>query len=209
MRIIRQAIRDSVRKMTVPTNSQSVSKNKYIPCGGKRLEALSSNPRSTLSKKRNTSNNKVPDVERHSMELEEKFRVEEEGVFRIRSKTVGDLNEVSSEDYDDEKSIASSEPNMGFTGSNSEASSCSNLSVSSHSGSSAKLTFASANPLKYSSIQTNKPPPCSPIWKPRNEANIVKQQEFLAAKLRNKTPDSPKSTVSEESRCSSLRDTEC
>ncbi|KAL4232685.1 T-lymphoma invasion and metastasis-inducing protein 1 [Mactra antiquata] len=209
MRIIRQTIRDSVRKMTVPSNSQSVSKNKYIPCGGKRLEALASNPRSTLSKKRNTSNNKVPDVERHSMELEEKFRVEEDGLFRIRSKTVGDLNEVSAEEYDDEKSIASSEPPAGLTGSNSEASSCSNLSVSSHSGSSAKLTFASANPLKYSSIQSKTPPPASPIWKPRNEANVAKQQEILAARLRVKS-ESPKCTLSDDNKdSSSVKDTEC
>ncbi|XP_052808753.1 protein still life, isoform SIF type 1-like isoform X2 [Mya arenaria] len=100
MRIIRQTIRDSVRKMTVPANSQSSGKTKYIPYGGKRLEALSSNPRSTLSKKRNPSNSKA-DVERHSMELEEKFRLEEDALFRLRSKTVGDLNESDSEELDE------------------------------------------------------------------------------------------------------------
>ncbi|XP_060603385.1 protein still life, isoform SIF type 1-like isoform X2 [Ruditapes philippinarum] len=92
MRIIRQTIRDSVRKMTVPSGSRDSLKSKYIPFGGKRLEALSSNPRSTLSKKRNSSSNKNQD-ERHSMELDGKFSVDDDGVFRTRSKTVGDLNE--------------------------------------------------------------------------------------------------------------------
>ncbi|XP_052239037.1 protein still life, isoform SIF type 1-like isoform X5 [Dreissena polymorpha] len=101
MRIIRQTIRDCVRKMNLPSSGSSSSKNKYIPCGGKRLEALQTNSRSTLSKKRNNSNGKT-DVERHSMELEEKFKIDEEGVFRMRSKTVGDLNENLSESEENE-----------------------------------------------------------------------------------------------------------
>ncbi|XP_053396919.1 protein still life, isoform SIF type 1-like isoform X1 [Mercenaria mercenaria] len=209
MRIIRQTIRDSVRKMTLPSNSQSSLKSKYIPCGGKRLEALSSNPRSTLSKKRNSSNSKVLD-ERHSMELDGKISVDEDGVFRTRSKTVGDLNEVSFEDHDDETCVAASDLQIAQNGTNSETSSCSNLSVSSHSGSSAKLTFASANPLKYCSAQTKSPPTSSPIWKPRNEANVVMQQEFLAAKLGKDKLDYQKVTLSgADSKDSPLKDTEC
>jgi hypothetical protein len=107
MRIIRQTIRDSVRKMTVPSGSRDSLKSKYIPFGGKRLEALSSNPRSTLSKKRNSSSNKNQD-ERHSMELDGKFSVDDDGVFRTRSKTVGDLNEVSCEDGDDDNYLPAS-----------------------------------------------------------------------------------------------------
>lgn len=143
------------------------------------------------------------------MELEGKFSVSEEGVFRTRSKTVGDLNEVSSEDYDDEICIAASEPQIAQNGTNSETSSCSNLSVSSHSGSSAKLTFASANPLKYCSAQPRSPPTNSPIWKPRNEANVVKQQEFLAAKLKENTGSQKMTLPGADDTNDTLRDTEC
>ena len=205
MRIIRQTIRDSVRKMTLPAGSQSSLKSKYIPFGGKRLEALSNNPRSTLSKKRNPSANKNQD-ERHSMELDGKFSVDDDGVFRTRSKTIGDLNEVSCEDGDDDKYLttSASQPQIPQNGTHSENSSCSNLSLSSQSGSSAKLTFASANPLKFCSAQSKTPPTCSPIWKPRNEANVLKQQEFLASKL-EKGIDK----LNLDEKHSALKDTEC
>lgn len=190
MRIIRQTIRESVRKMTVPSNGSV--KNKYIPCGGKRLEALSNNPRSTLSKLRNTSNSKVSDIERHSMELDKEFRVlEDDGVFRTRSKTVGDLNDVSGEG-DQEVIVSPSEmPTNG--GTSSETSSCSNLSISSQSGSSAKLTFASANPLKYTSAKAQTPPMGSPVWKPRNEANLSKHQKHRS-KTSSKVEDPEKTS---------------
>ena len=215
MRIIRQTIRDSVRKMALPSNGQNSLKNKYIPCSGKRLEALSSNPRSTLSKKRQNSSNSKADVERHSMELEEKFRLEEDSVFRMRSKTVGDLNEVSSEDYveeSDENFSPSHQPSIPHcggltTGASSENSSCSNLSVSSHSGSSAKLTFASANPLKFSSAAARTPPMGSPIWKPRNEANVAKQQQFLNSNIGVTEPNLTLKDTS--SHGGGLKDTEC
>lgn len=191
MRIIRQTIRENVRKMTVPSSGSS--KSKYIPCGGKRLEALNNNPRSTLSKKRNSSNSKVSDIERHSMELEQNFQlVDDDGVFRTRSKTVGDLNEVSGSGdggYEGDANVTQN----GGSGGNSETSSCSNLSISSHSGSSAKLTFASANPLKFTSAKSSTPPMGSPVWKPRNEANLAKQQQHRASKSgsvsdQNKSP---------------------
>lgn len=183
MRIIRQTIRESVRKMTLPSNGSA--KNKYIPYGGKRIEALSNNPRSTLSKKRNSSNSKAPDVERHSMELEEKVQLlDDEGVFRTRSKTVGDLNEVSGEgESEGDLNLYQADIQHNGGGASSETSSCSNLSVSSHSGSSAKLTFASANPLKFSSAKAQTPPMGSPVWKPRNEANVARQQQQRATKL--------------------------
>ncbi|KAH3735632.1 hypothetical protein DPMN_042167 [Dreissena polymorpha] len=204
--------------MNLPSSGSSSSKNKYIPCGGKRLEALQTNSRSTLSKKRNNSNGKT-DVERHSMELEEKFKIDEEGVFRMRSKTVGDLNEVSSDDFEDEGNVASSETHIVHNGGNSisassENSSCSNLSTSSHySGSSAKLTFASANPLKFISAKAETPPMGSPVWKPRNEANVAKQQQFRQSRLEmvkvNKKVTPELVLKNSEQECSLLKDTEC
>ena len=202
MRIIRQTIRESVRKMTLPSNGSA--KTKYIPYGGKRLEALANNPRSTLSKKRSVTNSKVSDIDRHSVELEERFRLlEDADVFRTRSKTVGDLNEVSGDaENEGELIVSPSETQQnGGGGASSETSSCSNLSVSSHfSGSSAKLLVASANPLKFSSAKAQTPPMGSPVWKPRNEANVAKQQRHLASKLSSNSEEghnSPTLSLSE------------
>ena len=209
MRIIRQTIRDSVRRMTLPSNSQS-SKNKYIPYGGKRLEALSSNPRSTLSNKRNASgsNSKNSDVERHSVEFEEKFSVlESDPSFRTRSKTVGDLNEVSDESEND-AFVAASHPHLAQNG-GSDGSSCSNLSESSQTGSLAKLDFSSSNPVKYSSVMALSPVD-SPVWKPRNEANVAKQQEFRAKERKRPTKVlHSQSKLTLPSDICVLKDTEC
>ena len=193
--------------MTLPSNNSQ--KNKYIPYGGKRLEALHTNTRSTLSTKRLNSNPKAQDVERHSMEFEEKFRVtDSDHALRIRSKTIGDLNEVSADDLESEAFIAASDPHISRSEDNSETSSCSNLSVSSQSGSSAKLTFASANPLKYSSAQVVKPQIGSPVWKPRNEANVARQQQFRSAKAGAKV-ESHGPGVGLKPQTWVLHDTEC
>ncbi|KAL3882118.1 hypothetical protein ACJMK2_028489, partial [Sinanodonta woodiana] len=99
MRIIRQIIRDCVRKMTIPGATHN-TRSKYIPYGGKRLEALSQNAR-TISNKRKGHKNQ--DTERHSMEFEEKFRVLEcESAIRTRSRTVGDLNDDEKRRNDEE-----------------------------------------------------------------------------------------------------------
>lgn len=191
--------------MTLPPNSQQSSKNKYIPYGGKRLEALSSNPRSTLSNKRSGSNSKNQDLERHSVEFEEKFNVlETDPSFRTRSKTVGDLNEVSVEESESDTFVAGSHPQIAQNG-GSDNSSCSNLSESSHTSSLAKLEFSSANPVKYSSVMSLSPVD-SPVWKPRNEANVAKQQEFRSKEGKNPHTLS-KLTLPPET-CV-LKDTEC
>ena len=193
--------------MTLPSNSQS-SKNKYIPYGGKRLEALSSNPRSTLSNKRNSSANTKNSDERHSVEFEEKFSVlESDPSFRTRSKTVGDLNEVSDESESD-TFVAVSHPHLAQNG-GSDGSSCSNLSESSQTGSLAKLDFSSSNPVKYSSVMTLSPVD-SPVWKPRNEANVAKQQEFRSKEGKRTTKvlhNQSKLTLPTE--ICVLKDTEC
>lgn len=208
MRIIRQTIRDSVRKMTLPSNSQQSNKNKYIPFGGKRLEALPSNPRSTLSNKRSGSNSKNQDLERHSVEFEEKFHVlESDGSFRTRSKTVGDLNEVSGEENEKDVFIAASQPQISQNG-GSDNSSCSNLSESSHTGSLAKLEFASANPVKHSSVMALSPVD-SPVWKPRNEANVAKQLEFRSKEGKNPKVLNTQSKLTLPSQTCILKDTEC
>ena len=210
MRIIRQTIRDCVRRMTLPSNSQS-SKNKYIPYGGKRLEALSSNPRSTLSNKRSGSgsNSKNPELERHSVEFEEKFSVlESDPAFRTRSKTVGDLMEVSGDESENDPFIAASHPHLAQNG-GSDNFSCSNLSESSHTGSLAKLEFASANPVRYSSVMALSPMD-SPVWKPRNEANVAKQLEFRSKEGKNPSKVlHPQSKLTLPSEICVLKDTEC
>ena len=206
MRIIRQTIRDSVRKMTLP-NQQS-SKNKYIPYGGKRLEALSSNPRSTLSNKRSSSSSKNQDAERHSVEFEEKFSVlETDPTFRTRSKTVGDLNEVSGEEGEKDVFAMASQPELAQNG-GSDNSSLSNLSETSHTSSLAKLDFASANPVKHSSVMALSPID-SPVWKPRNEANAAKHLEFRTKEGKNPKILNTQSKLTLPSQPCTLKDTEC
>ncbi|XP_061171231.1 protein still life, isoform SIF type 1-like isoform X4 [Saccostrea echinata] len=93
MKVIRQTIRESVRKMALPNGNQT--RNSYVPYGGKRLESLNSNIR-TLSKKRGGKPSQSSEPDRHSLEFEEKVTVyldQSEPTFRTRSKTLGDLTD--------------------------------------------------------------------------------------------------------------------
>ncbi|XP_021361265.1 protein still life, isoform SIF type 1-like [Mizuhopecten yessoensis] len=166
MKIIRQTIRESVRKMTLPQGGNGKTSKNYIPYGGKRLEGLVGSNVRTLRKKQS---NKILDGERHSMELDGKVNLLEGDSFRTRSKTVGDLNvddldtESQTETY-----VAYSEPQISAD-SKSSCSSNSNLSTSSRNSGSAKLTFASANPVTHSSSSISCDDGGSPVWKPRHE----------------------------------------
>lgn len=157
--------------MTLPNASQP-SKSNYAPYGGQRLQKLPSNVR-TLSKLRKGSA-KSSDVDRHSAEFEEKLHVlecDDSSAFRIRSRTVGDLNDIDDEDKNICKPVSSESQISHDT--KSSCSSTSSLSSSSKaSGSAAKLTQASGNPLTFSS---NSIPQIegSPVWKPRNELNVL------------------------------------
>lgn len=166
MKIIRQTIRESVRKMTLPQGGNGKTSKNYIPYGGKRLEGLVGTNVRTLRKKQS---NKILDGERHSMELDGKVNLLEGDSFRTRSKTVGDLNV---DDLDNESQtetyVACSEPQISAD-SKSSCSSNSNLSTSSRNSGSAKLTFASANPVTHSSSSINCDDGGSPVWKPRHE----------------------------------------
>ena len=170
MKIIRQTIRDSVRKMTLPAGSQPV-RNNYAPYGGQRLQKLPSNIR-TLSKLRKGSA-KSSDVDRHSAEFEEKIDVlecDDSSAFRIRSKTVGDLNDMDENEKTVCQNVSSDSQICHET--KSSCSSNSSLSSSSKASGSAKLTQASGNPLTFSSNSITQIEG-SPVWKPRNESNVV------------------------------------
>ncbi|KAK3097345.1 hypothetical protein FSP39_008828 [Pinctada imbricata] len=176
MKIIRQTIRESVRKMTLPNGTQPTKKN-YVPYGGKRISNLGSNPR-TLSKKRGGRPSEEDGKERHSMDFEEKVTllVDTEPSMRTRSRTVGDLNDANLEipENDPVSNKTCSTPHLSPER-KSSCSSSSNLSTSSRNSASARLTQASNNPLTYSSTSVNVTEgPCSPVWKPRNESNMVR-----------------------------------
>lgn len=172
MKIIRQTIRESVRKMTLPNGNQI--RNSYVPYGGRRLECLNSNIR-TLSKKRGGKPSQT-EPDRHSLEFQENMTSmldQSEPVFRTRSKTLGDLT--------DENSLEEAGPvsrpthltvdSSAHLTTDRQSMSSSNSSLSVSSRTSAKLTQASANPVSFTS---NVPREInSPIWKPRNESNLV------------------------------------
>lgn len=160
MKVIRQTIRDSVRKMAVPSARQT-AKTKYIPFGGKRLECLGSNPR-TLSKKRGGV--KAPETERHSLDFEENFNNSEyDSMFRTRSKTVGNLNEVAQGEEGKDEPVADQVPAR-------PASSIANpYSTAPHGMSSRHLRAAGQ---EQSASRPTSPRPTgggSPVWKPRQE----------------------------------------
>ncbi|CAG2205438.1 Protein still life, isoform SIF type 1,Protein still life, isoforms C/SIF type 2 [Mytilus edulis] len=172
MKIIRQTIRESVRKMTLPPGSQP-AKGSYAPFGGQRLQKLPSNIR-TLSKLRKGSA-KSTDVDRHSAEFEEKINVlesEDSSAFRIRSRTVGDLNDMENDEDNNVYKPGSSEPQICIDTKSSCSSNSSLSSSSKASGSAAKLTQASGNPLTFSSGNLSQLEG-SPVWKPRNESNVM------------------------------------
>ncbi|XP_071133546.1 protein still life, isoform SIF type 1-like isoform X4 [Mytilus edulis] len=172
MKIIRQTIRESVRKMTLPPGSQP-AKGTYAPFGGQRLQKLPSNIR-TLSKLRKGSA-KSTDVDRHSAEFEEKINVlesEDSSAFRIRSRTVGDLNDMENDEDNNVYKPGSSEPQICIDTKSSCSSNSSLSSSSKASGSAAKLTQASGNPLTFSSGNLSQLEG-SPVWKPRNESNVM------------------------------------
>lgn len=160
MKVIRQTIRDSVRKMAVPSARQT-AKTKYIPFGGKRLECLGSNPR-TLSKKRGGV--KAPETERHSLDFEENFNNSEyDSMFRTRSKTVGNLNEVAQGEEGKDEPVADQVPAR-------PASSIANpYSTAPHGMSNRHLRAAGQ---EQSASRPTSPRPTgggSPVWKPRQE----------------------------------------
>ncbi|GAB1600635.1 protein still life, isoform SIF type 1-like isoform X8 [Argonauta hians] len=158
MKVIRQTIRDSVRKMAVPSARQT-AKTKYIPFGGKRLECLGTNPR-TLSKMRGGL--KAPDVERHSVDFEENFNnCEYDSMFRTRSKTIGNLNEVAQGEDKNEK-IADQVPAR-------PASSIANPYSTAPHGMSSRHLRAAGREQSSSRPTSPRPTSGSPVWKPRQD----------------------------------------
>ncbi|XP_036357057.1 protein still life, isoform SIF type 1 isoform X5 [Octopus sinensis] len=158
MKVIRQTIRDSVRKMAVPSARQT-AKTKYIPFGGKRLECLGANPR-TLSKMRGGL--KAPEVERHSVDFEENFNnCEYDSMFRTRSKTIGNLNEVAQGEDKNEK-IADQVPAR-------PASSIANPYSTAPHGMSSRHLRAAAREQSGSRPTSPRPTSGSPVWKPRQD----------------------------------------
>ncbi|XP_012937622.1 protein still life, isoform SIF type 1 isoform X2 [Aplysia californica] len=200
MKVIRQTIRESVRKMIIPTTTTSSSsssphqQHSHLPnhrpnsssptstspsrapseagsvggaSGSSQPHPLSS-PQLALFKRRMKST----DNERHSMDLDKKIgEMDIDAGFRTRSKTIGDLNEAS---MDESGGFVPGTLDPNPVEKNKENSSCSsnsNISCSSQTGSqtgSAKLQYASADPLNYSSSSVNsgdRGGASSPVWK--------------------------------------------
>lgn len=138
-----------------------------------------SSPQLALFKRRMKST----DTERHSMDLDNKVNeIDLDSGFRTRSKTVSDLNEAS---MDESGGFVPGTLEPATTEKNKENSSCSsssNLSCSSQTGSqsgSAKLQYASADPLHYSSSSASsadRAGASSPVWK-RAEIKLRPGQE--------------------------------
>ncbi|CAG5121636.1 unnamed protein product, partial [Candidula unifasciata] len=215
MKVIRQTIRESVRKMIIPSpstphppsyshssntrpfssspashspilSSESGSSDGAVGTSSLYTSSYSnsnplSSPQLALFKRRMKS----LDAERYSVDLDNKVSdTDLDSGVRARSKTVGDLNEVS---MDESGGFVPGtlEPATGEK--NKETSSCSsnsNLSCSSQTGSQggcAKLQYASTDPLHYSSSSVNsseRAGASSPVWKKAEEkAKLKKQQE--------------------------------
>lgn len=162
MKVIRQTIRESVRKLPIPPYrpGDPVSPHHLAAPDAVHNHHVSSPQLQTLQNRRPA---KGPDAERHSMDFDEKVGKIDYENMRTRSKTVGDLNQASLEDNTAFPAAAETKPSSKR---GSPCSSMSNLSNSSHSGS-AKLQYASANPMNYSTGSVNSGG--SPIWKPRSE----------------------------------------
>ncbi|CAL1547658.1 unnamed protein product [Lymnaea stagnalis] len=196
MKVIRQTIRESVRKMIIPSSSHPhqshlINSRPYSTspthsstppeagCAGGGISSSYpspsshphplSSPQLALFKRRMKSS----DTERHSMDLDNKVSdMDVDSAFRTRSKTIGDLNEAS---MDESGGFVPGTLEPAVTDKNNkESSSCSsnsNLSCSSQTGSqtgSAKLQYASADPLHYSSGSINsgdRTGASSPVWK--------------------------------------------
>jgi len=180
IRTIHNTIRESVRKMSIPTGKGQQSKGpskpplasgqgepqhpmnpqqsqNIPPTVGKRPETLVTNPMMRGMPKKKSVAKLTSDMVRHSMDVEDKVQglngQSNESSFRTRSQTLTDLNIIAQD----------SQSGCYPTGSQS--------TISSERGSSsAKLLHSSNNPSNYSSQTLNKDGLGSPIWKPRHSS---------------------------------------
>ncbi|PVD27952.1 hypothetical protein C0Q70_10528 [Pomacea canaliculata] len=181
MKVIRQTIRESVRKLPIPPYRPGDPVSPSRVAGVMYGHQHSSTPQLLTLQKRRVV--KCPDGERHSMDIEERVGRDYDNLFRTRSKTVGDLNQASLEEsgappFASAAAAAALDVGAGSGRRESPGSSMSNLSSSSHSGS-AKLQYASTNPIHYSSGSVSSGSGGgggvggggggSPVWKPRSE----------------------------------------
>ncbi|XP_064629838.1 protein still life, isoforms C/SIF type 2-like isoform X4 [Lineus longissimus] len=163
LRTIRQIIRESVRRMSIPRQQQLQKQKVMMPSGVPPMADVPKNPRS-IAKRRIQQ---LETQERHSMDLTDHFNVMEyEADFRTRSKTLGNLNNMdmgSSEDTAPDLA-ASSVSQISTTSSTSQVS-----NQTMERPGSARLLYSSNNPLtySYSSISNAGSDLGSPIWKPR------------------------------------------
>ncbi|XP_074662751.1 protein still life, isoforms C/SIF type 2-like isoform X1 [Tubulanus polymorphus] len=174
MRTIRQIIRESVRKMTIPPNRPSL-KMGYMTLEGKRCEHHQNRGNTNSNKNpRAVAKQRTSSMERHSMGFDEAFDLSSFDVdFRSRSKTVSNLiNMDPGVDLKDTVSEDPSDITASTLSAISTTSSTSFVSNTTDRGSAAKLLFASNNPLTYSShssISAGTDSLSSPIWKPRQQ----------------------------------------
>ena len=196
MKVIRQTIRESVRKMIIPSaTSPSSSPHQANPHHQHKSPSVSprsrpkseirghspvqhhpmSSPQLAMMKRRMKS----ADSERHSMDCEKKIGdMDLDAGFRTRSKTIGNLTDAS---MDESGGFVPGPLDPNSAEKNKENSSCSsnsNISCSSQTGShsgSARLQYASADPLNYSSSSVNsgdRDGAASPVWKRAADSKV-------------------------------------
>ena len=176
IRTIRNTIRDSVRKMSLPA-AKITAKSKQTSSsspgqsglqGTKRPDNLPGNhPPWSLGKKKGKQ--LKAEMVRHSMDIEDKMASGEYSQdFRTRSRTFSDLNNMD----------------LNQANNNDPYQSGSQSTIASERGA-AKLLHSSNNPVNYSSTNIHKDSLGSPIWKPRHT---------------NKKPQPLKSPLSKEER---------
>ena len=189
MRTLRNIIRESVRKMQLPSNKQN-GKTKVITVqhspqygtgaggGGKRPDNLAaSQPPWTVGKKRGKQI-KV-DLARHSMDLEDKFSTTDPGNGSGGSSSGSNTGHPSSlglgPDFRTRSRTFSDLNNVDLAAELGCDPGGSQSTLASERGStSAKLLHSSHNPSNYSSSTTlHKDSLGSPIWKPRNAKKHV------------------------------------
>ena len=191
LKTIRNTIRESVRKMTIPTSKHQSKSSKLAPQmasgGASSAKCHCDNPCNILAAggvHKKYSKQSQPELVRHSMELDEKFSLPQcDSEFPTRSQTFSDLNNiVLSQDDDD---TDNSDTYL--------ANSQSTITSSESRYGSAKLLHSSQNPTTYStssgssatSVMSGSKKEAakdsgatSPVWKPRHDSKPVKHVQL-------------------------------
>ena len=154
MKTIKNIIRESVRKMSIPGTKQTKGKH-ATHHGAKRPETIISAGQRALQRGKMLVGKDMKEINRHSMEVDDNHSINSQGSdnFRTRSQTLGDLKSIDSIETQRQNSSGSQ----------------STIGSGSQTGS-AKLLHSSNNPTNFNSTSTvvHKDGLGSPVWKPRH-----------------------------------------